>query len=67
MKKPVRKARRIARRAITGKGKGRGKGRGKRRRLHGRGTLAFRAPLTGPQYEGTFLGAGRNRRHASGE
>eukprot|EP00959_Pyramimonas_sp_CCMP1952_P441742 9248158-Pyramimonas_sp.AAC.1 len=48
-KKPVRRVRRIVRRSL--KGKGRSKGKGKRRRLHGRGTLAFLAPLTGPQLE----------------
>eukprot|EP00959_Pyramimonas_sp_CCMP1952_P363122 7603815-Pyramimonas_sp.AAC.1 len=54
MKKPVRKARRILQRALKGKCKGRGKGKGKRRRLHGRGILAFLASLTGPQYEDIF-------------
>eukprot|EP00959_Pyramimonas_sp_CCMP1952_P393550 8246167-Pyramimonas_sp.AAC.1 len=54
MKKPVRRARRMARRTLKGKGKGRSKGKGKRRRLHGRGILAFLASLTGPQHEETF-------------
>eukprot|EP00959_Pyramimonas_sp_CCMP1952_P301305 6304085-Pyramimonas_sp.AAC.1 len=67
MKKPVRKARRIARRAFNGKGKGRGKGKGKRRRLHDRGILAFLASLIGPQHVYTCLGSGRNRRRASGK
>eukprot|EP00959_Pyramimonas_sp_CCMP1952_P122818 2567203-Pyramimonas_sp.AAC.1 len=49
MKKPVRKVRRIARRPPKGKGKGRSKGKGKRRRLYGRGVLAFLASLTEPQ------------------
>eukprot|EP00959_Pyramimonas_sp_CCMP1952_P260044 5436811-Pyramimonas_sp.AAC.1 len=66
MKKPVREARRIARRALEGEGKGRGEGKGKWQRLHGRGTLAFLASITGPQYEEVFLGAVRNRRHTSG-
>eukprot|EP00959_Pyramimonas_sp_CCMP1952_P273860 5724300-Pyramimonas_sp.AAC.1 len=64
MKKPVREVQRIVRRALRGKSKGPGEGKGKRRRLHGRGVLAFLASLTGPQYEDMFLGAGRNRRHA---
>eukprot|EP00959_Pyramimonas_sp_CCMP1952_P093575 1958265-Pyramimonas_sp.AAC.1 len=51
MKKPIRKVRRMVRRTLKGKGKGRSKGKGKRRRLHGRGILAFLASLTGPQYE----------------
>eukprot|EP00959_Pyramimonas_sp_CCMP1952_P101084 2114556-Pyramimonas_sp.AAC.1 len=38
-----------------------------RRRMHGRGTLAFLASLTGPQHEEMFLGTGRNRRHTSGK
>eukprot|EP00959_Pyramimonas_sp_CCMP1952_P001047 20850-Pyramimonas_sp.AAC.1 len=67
MEKRVRKVRRIVRRAPKGKGKGRGKGKGKRRRLHGRGTLAFLASLTGPQCEDIFLGAGKNRRRTSGK
>eukprot|EP00959_Pyramimonas_sp_CCMP1952_P439278 9195769-Pyramimonas_sp.AAC.1 len=67
MKKPVRRARRIARRSLRGKGKGRSKGTCERRRLHGRGTLAFLASLTRPQYEDVFLGTGRNRRHTSGK
>eukprot|EP00959_Pyramimonas_sp_CCMP1952_P020342 429272-Pyramimonas_sp.AAC.2 len=67
MKKPVRKVRRIVRRALKGKGRRRTKGKGKRRRLHGTGTLAVFASLTGPQYEGMFLGTGRNRRHTSGK
>eukprot|EP00959_Pyramimonas_sp_CCMP1952_P104817 2190886-Pyramimonas_sp.AAC.1 len=67
MKQPVRKVRRIARRALEGKGNGRSKGKGGRRRLHGRGILAFLASLTGPQHEEMFLGAGRNRSHTSGK
>eukprot|EP00959_Pyramimonas_sp_CCMP1952_P321826 6734307-Pyramimonas_sp.AAC.1 len=55
MKKPVCNARRTIRRALRGKGKGRGKGEGKRRRLHGRGMLAFSAFLSGPQCEEMFL------------
>eukprot|EP00959_Pyramimonas_sp_CCMP1952_P101864 2130707-Pyramimonas_sp.AAC.1 len=67
VRKPVRRVRRMARRTLREKGEGRSKGKGKRRRLHGRGVLAFLASLTGPQHEDMFLGAGRNRRHASGE
>eukprot|EP00959_Pyramimonas_sp_CCMP1952_P346982 7267303-Pyramimonas_sp.AAC.1 len=67
MKKPVRRVRRMARRTLKGKGEGRSKGKGERRRLHGRGVLAFLASLTGPQHEEMFLGAGRNRWHASGK
>eukprot|EP00959_Pyramimonas_sp_CCMP1952_P078723 1645762-Pyramimonas_sp.AAC.1 len=48
MKKPVRKVRRMARRTLEGKGEGRSRGKGKRRRLHGRGILAFLASLTRP-------------------
>eukprot|EP00959_Pyramimonas_sp_CCMP1952_P459007 9477554-Pyramimonas_sp.AAC.1 len=61
------KVRRIVRRSLKGKGKGRSKGKGERRRLHGRGTLAFLASLTGLQREEMLLGTGRNRRHASGK
>eukprot|EP00959_Pyramimonas_sp_CCMP1952_P099814 2087043-Pyramimonas_sp.AAC.1 len=66
MKKPVQMVGRIARRSPKGKGKGRSKGKGNRRRLHGRGILAFLASLTGPQHEEMYLGTGRNRGHASG-
>eukprot|EP00959_Pyramimonas_sp_CCMP1952_P377695 7911451-Pyramimonas_sp.AAC.1 len=65
LEKPVRRARRMARRTLKGKGKGRSKGKGKRRRLHGRSILAFLASLTGPQYEEMFFGAGS--RHTSGK
>eukprot|EP00959_Pyramimonas_sp_CCMP1952_P413663 8667517-Pyramimonas_sp.AAC.1 len=65
MKKPARMARRAIRRALRGKGKCRGKGECQRRRLQGRGALAFLAPLTGPQDIAKFLGADRRRRHAS--
>eukprot|EP00959_Pyramimonas_sp_CCMP1952_P310652 6501079-Pyramimonas_sp.AAC.1 len=67
MKKPVRRARRTARRTLKGRGKGRSRGKGKRRRLHGRGILAFLASLSGSQHEEMFLGAGRHRRHTSGK
>eukprot|EP00959_Pyramimonas_sp_CCMP1952_P021451 452339-Pyramimonas_sp.AAC.1 len=67
MKKPVRKVRRIVRRPFEGTGKGRSNGKGQRRRLHGRGILAFLASLTGPQHEEMCLGTSRNRRHTSGK
>eukprot|EP00959_Pyramimonas_sp_CCMP1952_P057275 1195465-Pyramimonas_sp.AAC.1 len=65
MKKPVRWVRRAVRRLFRSKGNGRGEG--KRRRLHGSGMLTFLTSLTGPQYEGIFLGKGRGRRRTSGK
>ena len=69
MKKPVRKIRRTIRREFGRKGKG--KGKGKRRRLHGRGVLAFLASLPDTEYEevlfGKGKGKGKGRRNTSGK
>eukprot|EP00959_Pyramimonas_sp_CCMP1952_P239035 4995599-Pyramimonas_sp.AAC.1 len=42
-------------------------GKGRRRRLHGRGMLAFLASLPGPQCEDMFPGAGGGRGRTSGK
>ena len=67
MKKPVRKIRRTIRREFGRKGKG--KGKGKRRRLHGRGVLAFLASLPDADYEEILFGKGKGkgRRNSSGK
>ena len=67
MKKPIRKVRRTIRREFGRKGKG--KGKGKRRRLHGRGVLAFLASLPDPEYEEILFGKGKakGRNNTSGK
>ena len=70
MKKPIRRVRRAVRRAFQHKGKSRGKG--KRRRLHGRGVLAYLTSLTYIEFEevlfgGRGKGRGKGRRTTTGK